>query len=35
MSAKGETIMKWKTYSKLWHCYNENNPGKEKCKNAT
>ncbi len=20
MSAKGETIMKWKTYSKLWHC---------------
>ncbi len=27
--AKGETIVKWKTFSKLWHCYNENNPGNE------
>jgi hypothetical protein len=24
---KGETIVKWKAFSKLWHCYNENNPG--------
>jgi hypothetical protein len=29
MSAKGETMVKWKTFSKLWHCYNENNPGNE------
>jgi hypothetical protein len=27
--AKGETIAKWKAFSKLWHCYNENNPGNE------
>ncbi len=27
--AKGETIVKWKTFSKLWRCYNENNPGNE------
>ncbi len=26
---KGETIVKWKTFSKLWHCYNKNNPGNE------
>ena len=25
--AKGETTVKWKTFSKLWHCYNQNNPG--------
>jgi hypothetical protein len=25
--AKGETIVKWETYSKLWRCYNKNNPG--------
>jgi hypothetical protein len=25
--AKGETIVKWKAFSKLWRCYNENNPG--------
>jgi hypothetical protein len=29
MSAKGVTMVKWKTFSKLWHCYNENNPGNE------
>ena len=29
IAAKGETIVKWKTFSKLWHCYNENNPGNE------
>ncbi len=27
--AKGETTVKWKTFSKLWCCYNENNPGNE------
>jgi hypothetical protein len=27
--AKRETTVKWKTFSKLWRCYNENNPGKE------
>jgi hypothetical protein len=27
--AKGETIIKWKTFSKLWHCYKKNNPGNE------
>jgi hypothetical protein len=27
--AKGETIVKWKALSKLWHCYNKNNPGNE------
>jgi hypothetical protein len=27
MSAKGDTITKWKIFSKLWHCYNEYNPG--------
>ena len=27
--AKGETIVKWKTFSKLWRCYNENNPNNE------
>jgi hypothetical protein len=27
--AKGETIVKWKAFSKLWRCYIENNPGKE------
>jgi hypothetical protein len=27
--AKGETIVKWKAYSKLWCCYNKNNPGNE------
>ncbi len=30
--AKGETAIKWKTYSKLWHSYNEHNPDNE---NAT
>jgi hypothetical protein len=25
MSEKGETIAKWKTFSKLWHCYNKYN----------
>ncbi len=25
--AKGETIVKWKAFSKLWRCYNKNNPG--------
>jgi hypothetical protein len=24
---KGETIVKWKAFSKLWRCYNKNNPG--------
>jgi hypothetical protein len=24
---KGETIEKWKTFSKLWRYYNKNNPG--------
>jgi hypothetical protein len=23
MSAKEDTIAKWKTFSKFWHCYNE------------
>ncbi len=27
--AKGETTVKWRTFSKLWHCYNENNTGNE------
>ncbi len=27
--AKGETIVKWKAFSKLWCCYNKNNPGNE------
>jgi hypothetical protein len=27
--AKGETIVKWKTLSKLWCCYDKNNPGNE------
>jgi hypothetical protein len=27
MSAKGNTIVKWKTFSKLRHCYNEYNTG--------
>jgi hypothetical protein len=27
--AKGETIVKWEAFSKLWHCYNKNNPGNE------
>ncbi len=27
ISAKGETIVKWKAFSKLWHCYKKNNPG--------
>jgi hypothetical protein len=27
--AKGETIIKWKAFSKLWCCYNKSNPGKE------
>jgi hypothetical protein len=26
---KRETTVKWKTFSKLWCCYNENNPGNE------
>ncbi len=25
--AKGEIIVKWKAFLKLWRCYNENNPG--------
>jgi hypothetical protein len=29
MPAKGETIVKWRAFSKLWRCYNENNPGNE------
>jgi hypothetical protein len=29
ISAKGETIVKWKAFSKLWRCYNKNNPGNE------
>jgi hypothetical protein len=24
---KGETIVNWKAFSKLWRCYNKNNPG--------
>jgi hypothetical protein len=27
--AKGETIVIWKAFPKLWCCYNENNPGNE------
>ncbi len=27
--AKGGTIVKWKAFSKLWRCYNENNSGNE------
>ncbi len=27
--AKREAAVKWKTFSKLWRCYNENNPGNE------
>jgi hypothetical protein len=27
IQAKGKTIVKWKAFSKLLHCYNENNPG--------
>jgi hypothetical protein len=27
--AKGETIVKWKAFSKLWCCYNKSNPGNE------
>ncbi len=27
--AKRETIVIWKAFSKLWHCYNKNNPGNE------
>jgi hypothetical protein len=29
IQAKGDTIVKWKAFSKLWHCYNGNNPGNE------
>jgi hypothetical protein len=29
MPAKGVTIVKWNAFSKLWRCYNENNPGNE------
>jgi hypothetical protein len=25
MPAKGETIINWKAFSKLWRCYNKNN----------
>jgi hypothetical protein len=25
--AKGETIENWKAFSKIWCCYNKNNPG--------
>jgi hypothetical protein len=27
--AKGETMVKWNAFSKLWHCDNKNNPGNE------
>jgi hypothetical protein len=27
--AKGEAIVKWKTFSKLWRCYNKNNPSND------
>jgi hypothetical protein len=27
--AKGEIIVKWKALSKLWCCYNKDNPGNE------
>ncbi len=26
---KGDTIVKWIAFSKLWRCYNKNNPGSE------
>jgi hypothetical protein len=26
---KGKTIVNWKAFSKLWRCYNKNNPGNE------
>jgi hypothetical protein len=29
IQVKGDTIVKWKAFSKLWRCYNENNPGNE------
>ncbi len=29
IQAKGETTVKWKAFSKLRRCYNENNPGNE------
>ena len=29
IQAKGDTIVKWKAFSKLWRCYNENNPVNE------
>ncbi len=29
IQAKGDTTVKWKAFSKLWSCYNENNPGNE------
>jgi hypothetical protein len=29
ISAKGESVVKWKAFSKLWRCYNKNNPGNE------
>jgi hypothetical protein len=34
MSAKGNTVAKWMTFSKLWHCYNEYNTGNkmQECK---
>ncbi len=32
--AKGETIVKWKAFSKLWHCYKKKNQAM-KHKNAT
>jgi hypothetical protein len=28
--AKGDTIVKWIAFSKLWRCYNENNPGNKR-----
>ncbi len=27
--AKGETVVKWANFSKLWRCYNKNNLGNE------
>jgi hypothetical protein len=27
--AKGDTVVKWIAFSKLWRCYKENNPGNE------
>jgi hypothetical protein len=29
MSGRGENMVKWKTFSKFWHCYNKNNPDNE------